>query len=271
MLLRMARGALPTVTAAAAAYAAVVAASPPGRATAHAPATAPGPGAPAAAPTATPPPPRQAFEAQWPAAAAALAGLLGDRYSTHAGEREVRGRELSGYAPRGDPQAVAWPRSTQEVSAILRICHTHGIPVVPYAAGTSLEGHTVALHGGLCLDVRQMDRVLAVNERDMDVVVQPGVGWMALNEACQPHGLFLGVDPAPGACIGGMCATGCSGTNAVRYGTMKDQVINLTVVLADGTVVKTGGRARKSSAGYDLARLFVGSEGTLGIVTEATL
>eukprot|EP00173_Palmaria_palmata_P002418 Plantae.Rhodophyta-Palmaria_palmata.ctg2553.p1 GENE.Plantae.Rhodophyta-Palmaria_palmata.ctg2553~~Plantae.Rhodophyta-Palmaria_palmata.ctg2553.p1 ORF type:complete len:474 (+),score=123.95 Plantae.Rhodophyta-Palmaria_palmata.ctg2553:88-1422(+) len=186
-------------------------------------------------------------------------------------ELEQRGKEMSGYATPANPQVVIWPETTDEVSKVMKIANKYKIPVVPYAAGTSLEGHTVASNGGITLDVKNMAQVLAVNVEDMDCVVQPGVGWMQLNDHCAEHGMFLGVDPAPGACIGGMCGTCCSGTNAVRYGTMKDQVLNLTVVMADGTILKTGQRARKSSAGYDLARLFIGSEGTLGIVTEATL
>jgi D-lactate dehydrogenase (cytochrome) len=212
------------------------------------------------------------FELAYPGAHARLvAALDADRVSTEEDELERCGKEASGYATPSNPQVVVWPESTEEVSAVLKIANEMGIPVVPYAAGTSLEGHTVATKGGITVDIKNMCSVLAVNVDDMDCVVQPGVGWMQLNDHCAEYGMFLGVDPAPGACIGGMCGTCCSGTNAVRYGTMKDQVLNLTVVLADGTVLKTGQRARKSSAGYDLARLFVGSEGTLGIVTEATL
>lgn len=194
-----------------------------------------------------------------------------DRVTLDDDELEQRGKEASGYATPSNPQVVVFPETTQHVSDIMKIASKRKIPVVPYAAGTSLEGHTVAVKGGICIDMKNMCEILAVNVDDMDCVVQPGVQWMELNDHCKPFNMFLGVDPAPGACIGGMCGTCCSGTNAVRYGTMKDQVLNLTVVLADGSVVKTGQRARKSSAGYDLARMFVGSEGTLGIVTEATL
>lgn len=212
------------------------------------------------------------LDVQYPGVYNELVAELGTELVTmEEDELEQRGKEQSGYATPANPQVVVFPESTAQVSAVMKIAHKYGVPVVPYAAGTSLEGHTVAPRGGICVDSKNMARVLAVNVDDMDCVVQPGVGWMELNEHCAPHGMFLGVDPAPGACIGGMCGTCCSGTNAVRYGTMKDQVLNLTVVLADGTVVKTGQRARKSSAGYDLARIFVGSEGTLGIVTEATL
>lgn len=212
------------------------------------------------------------FEEQYPGVYKQLVAVLGEeRVSMDDDELEQRGKEMSGYATPANPQVVIWPETTEEVSKVMKIANKYKIPVVPYAAGTSLEGHTVATKGGITIDVKNMCQVLKVNVEDMDCVVQPGVGWMQLNDYVAEHGMFLGVDPAPGACIGGMCGTCCSGTNAVRYGTMKDQVLNLTVVLADGTILKTGQRARKSSAGYDLARLFVGSEGTLGIVTEATL
>lgn len=143
--------------------------------------------------------------------------------------------------------------------------------MVPFSGGTSLEGALAATRGGVCIDFSRMDKILAVHKRDMDAVVQPGVGWQLLNEELEKDDLFFPVDPGPGACIGGMVSTGCSGTNAYRYGTMKDWVISLTVVLADGTIVKTRGRPRKSSAGYDLTRTFVGASGTLGIVTEAVI
>ncbi len=209
---------------------------------------------------------------QYPGVYQELVAKIGEEQVTlDDDELEQRGKEQSGYATPANPQCVVFPRSTQEVSEVLKIAHKNGVPVIPLAAGTSLEGHTVAPRGGICLDTSNMNHILSVNVEDMDCVVQPGVGWVELNQHCAQYGMFLGVDPAPGACIGGMCGTCCSGTNAVRYGTMKDQVLNLTVVMADGTIVKTGQRARKSSAGYDLARIFVGSEGTLGIVTEATL
>ncbi|OSX80557.1 hypothetical protein BU14_0049s0001 [Porphyra umbilicalis] len=212
------------------------------------------------------------FATVWPAAYSELMAELGrDKVSVDEDELEVRGKETSGYATPENPQMVVWPESTADVATIMKICHKYKVPVVPYAAGTSLEGHTTAPEGGVCISMQRLDKVLAVNVEDMDCVVQPGVGWMELNDHVRPNNMFLGVDPAPGAAIGGMCGTCCSGTNAVRYGTMKDQVLNLTVVLSDGSVVKTGQRARKSSAGYDLARVIVGSEGTLGVVTEATL
>lgn len=220
--------------------------------------------------------PQSAFkppaEKQYPGIYRDLVAILGEeRVTLDEDELEQRGKEMSGYAKPSNPQVVVFPETTEHVSEVMKIAHERKMPVVPYAAGTSLEGHTVALRGGICIDMKNMNRIISVNVTDMDCVVQPGVGWMQLNDHCKPYNMFLGVDPAPGACIGGMCGTCCSGTNAVRYGTMKDQVLNLTVVLSDGSVIKTGQRARKSSAGYDLARLFVGSEGTLGVVTEATL
>lgn len=212
------------------------------------------------------------MEKEYPGVFRDLVSKLGeDRVTLDEDELEQRGKEMSGYATPSNPQVVVFPESTEHVADIMKIAHDRKIPVVPYAAGTSLEGHTVAIRGGICIDMKNMNQILAVNADDMDCVVQPGVGWMQLNDYCKQYNMFLGVDPGPGACIGGMCGTCCSGTNAVRYGTMKDQVLNLTVVLSDGSVIKTGQRARKSSAGYDLARLFVGSEGTLGVVTEATL
>lgn len=169
------------------------------------------------------------------------------------------------------PVAVAYPKTTVEVSAIARICHKFRMPMIPYSGGSSLEANFAAPYGGLSIDFAFMDKVVALHEDDMDVVVQPSVQWMELNDQLKSSGLFFPVDPGPSAKIGGMVGTNCSGTNAVRYGTMKDWVINMTVVLADGTVIKTRRRPRKSSAGYNLTTLFVGSEGTLGIVTEITL
>lgn len=166
---------------------------------------------------------------------------------------------------------IVFPSTTEEVSQIVQICHRRRIPITPFSGGTSLEGALAATRGGVCIDFSRMDKILAVHKRDMDAVVQPGVGWQLLNEELEKDDLFFPVDPGPGACIGGMVATGCSGTNAYRYGTMKDWVISLTVVLADGTIIKTRGRPRKSSAGYDLTRMFVGASGTLGIVTEAVV
>ncbi|KAJ4362194.1 D-lactate ferricytochrome c oxidoreductase [Ascochyta clinopodiicola] len=169
------------------------------------------------------------------------------------------------------PVAVAYPKSTEEVSQLARICHKYRIPMIPYSGGSSLEANFSAPFGGMSIDFTFMDQILALHADDMDVVVQPSVPWMGLNDQIKDSGLFFPVDPGPSARIGGMVGTSCSGTNAVRYGTMKEWVINLTVVLADGTVIKTRKRPRKSSAGYNLTNLFVGSEGTLGIVTEITL
>lgn len=173
--------------------------------------------------------------------------------------------------PGDRPFCVVRPASTEDVSEIMKICHRRRIPVTAYSGGTSLEGHFAATRGGICIDFSRMDKILKLHKDDLDVVVQPAVGWESLNEELADQGLFFPPDPGPGAMIGGMVGTGCSGTNAYRYGTMKEWVLGLTVVLADGTIVKTKQRPRKSSAGYDLTRVFVGSEGTLGLVTEATL
>lgn len=169
------------------------------------------------------------------------------------------------------PVAIAYPQTTEDVSEIAKICHKYKMPMVPYSGGSSLEANFSAPHGGMTIDFALMNRILELHEDDMDVIVQPSIQWMDLNEKIKDSGLFFPVDPGPSAMIGGMVGTNCSGTNAVRYGTMKDWVINLTVVLADGRVIKTRRRPRKTSAGYNLTGLFVGSEGTLGIVTEATL
>jgi D-lactate dehydrogenase (cytochrome) len=183
------------------------------------------------------------------------------------------GSEWSTYSERAEdkPFMIVRPGSTEDVSDIMRICHRRKIPVTAYSGGTSLEGHFAATRGGVCIDFSRMDKIVQLHKEDLDVVVQPAVGWQELNEELSHSGLFFPPDPGPGAMIGGMVATGCSGTNAYRYGTMKDWVLSLTVVLADGTIIKTRQRPRKSSAGYDLTRTFIGSEGTLGLVTEATL
>lgn len=199
-----------------------------------------------------------------------LTALLGDRLSRSRADRDAHGSNES-YFPPTPPEAVAWPETTAEVAAIVRACAAHGVPVVPWGAGTSLEGHALAVQGGLCLDMGRMARVLAVHPEDMQAVVQPGLTREALNAELRATGLFFPVDPGANATIGGMAATRASGTTAVRYGTMRDNVLALEVVLADGRVIRTGSRARKSSAGYDLTALFLGSEGTLGIVTELTL
>ncbi|QPC59194.1 hypothetical protein HYE67_001425 [Fusarium culmorum] len=169
------------------------------------------------------------------------------------------------------PVAVAFPVSTEEVAIIARICHKRRVPMIPYSGGSSVEGHFSAPFGGISVDFVNMNQILQVHADDLNVIVQPSVPWMDLNEKIKDTGLFFPIDPGPSAQIGGMIGTNCSGTNAVKYGTMKDWVVNLTVVLADGTILKTRRRPRKSSAGYNLNSIFVGSEGTLGFVTEATL
>ena len=175
--------------------------------------------------------------------------------------------------PKDDerPYAVLYPESTVQVSLIMKAAHKHHVPIVPYTGGTSLEGHYIPTRQGICIDLSRMNKVIALHKEDLDIVVQPAVGWEDLAEYLATEGLIFGPDPGPGACIGGMCGTSCSGTNAARYGTMRENVISLTVVMADGSIVKTKRRPKKSSAGYNLTNLFIGSEGTLGIVTEATL
>ncbi|KAJ6015767.1 hypothetical protein N7540_010358 [Penicillium herquei] len=201
--------------------------------------------------------------------------ILGKEHvSTTPGDLESHsGSDWSSYSRKEDekPFLILYPETTEEVSRIMKVCHQRVIPVTPYSGGTSLEGHFAPTRGGVCIDFRRMDRIIKLNKHDLDVVVQPALGWEELNEELTKDGLFFPPDPGPGAMIGGMVGTGCSGTNAYRYGTMREWVLSLTVVLADGTVIKTRQRPRKSSAGYDLTRVFIGSEGTLGLVTEATL
>ncbi|MEL6690293.1 MAG: FAD-linked oxidase C-terminal domain-containing protein [Pseudomonadota bacterium] len=205
-----------------------------------------------------------------PAALAALEELLGDRLSRSKHDLELHGASETHFSVMA-PDAVIYPASTEEVAAAVRICREHGCPVIGFGAGTSLEGHTAAPRGGVSVDFSRMNQVLTINAADMDVVVQPGVTREALNEELRATGLFFPVDPGANASLGGMASTRASGTTAVRYGTMKDNVIALEVVTAEGEIIRTGTRARKSSAGYDLTGLFVGSEGTLGLITELTL
>ncbi|CAF1025851.1 unnamed protein product [Didymodactylos carnosus] len=201
-----------------------------------------------------------------------LSSLLGSRFTMDKDDCSAHANDSSSYHSGPLPAAVAYPVSTEEVSKIAQIASKYKFILVPYGSGTSLEGHTSAPNNGsLTVDMSHMQRILKIHAEDMQVTVEPGVSYHHLNDELKSTGLYFPVDPGPGASIGGMVGTSCSGTNAVRYGTMKFNVVNVTVVLADGTIIKTAQRARKSSAGYDLTRLFIGSEGTLGIITEVTL
>src|SRR6266849_6344770 len=199
-----------------------------------------------------------------------LKSLLDSRATTASSVREHHSRGESYHAP-ARPDIVCFPRTTGEVSEIVKISAKYQVPVVPFGAGTSLEGHVNASRGGITINLREMNRVLRVNVEDLDATVEAGATRLQLNKALNNTGLTFFIDPGADCTIGGMAATRASGTTAVRYGTMRDNVLGLTLVLADGGIIKTGTRARKSSAGYDLTGMFVGSEGTLGVITEVTL
>ncbi len=204
------------------------------------------------------------------AAIAALTSAFGDRLVTSQASREQHANTLT-WLGNQPPDAVVYPRNTDDVQTIVRICGAHGMPIIPFGAGSSLEGHVNAPFGGVSIDLRDLNKILAVHADDFDCVVEPGVTRKQLNEYLRDRGLFFPIDPGADASLGGMAATRASGTNAVRYGTMKDNVLALQVVLASGEIIDTARRAKKTSAGYDLTRLMIGSEGTLGIITRLTL
>ncbi len=196
--------------------------------------------------------------------------FLGSRFSTSPYDIESHSHDES-FHPPAPPDAVVFPESNEDIAMVVRICNEHGIAVVPFGAGTAVEGHVQATHGGISLDLSRMDQILDLQADDLDCRVQAGLRRVALNERLERDGLWLPVDPGADASLGGMVATGASGTTTVRYGTIRENVLGLTVVLADGRIVRTGGRARKSSAGYDLTKLMLGSEGTLGVIAEVQL
>jgi D-lactate dehydrogenase (cytochrome) len=201
----------------------------------------------------------------------ALKARFEGRCSTALVVREQHGRDESAFAPVPPPSAVVFAESTQDVADAVRLASEHSVPVIPFGIGSSLEGHLLAVQGGISIDVSRMNQVLSINAEDLTVTVQPGVTRKQLNEAVKSTGLFFPIDPGADATLGGMSATRASGTNAVRYGTMRENVLGLQVVTASGEIIRTGTRAKKSSAGYDLTRLMVGSEGTLGVITEVTV
>ncbi|MGB6103526.1 MAG: FAD-linked oxidase C-terminal domain-containing protein [Pusillimonas sp.] len=200
----------------------------------------------------------------------ALAAQFGDRFSTAHAVCEHHGRDESPYPPML-PDGVVFASSTEDAAWVARHCHAHKVPLIPYGVGSSLEGHLLAVHGGISLDLSGMNQLVSVNPEDFTATVQAGVTRKQLNDEIRNTGLFFPIDPGADASLGGMAATRASGTNAVRYGTMRENVMSLKVVTADGRIIETANRARKSSAGYDLTRIFVGSEGTLGIITEVTI
>jgi D-lactate dehydrogenase (cytochrome) len=200
----------------------------------------------------------------------AFAAKFGARYSTAVAVRAHHGKDESPFDPI-PPEAVVYAHSTDDVAQAVKLCAEHKFPIIAYGSGSSLEGHLLAVQGGITIDLSEMNKVISINAEDLTATVQAGVTRKALNEALKPTGLMFPIDPGADASLGGMAATRASGTNAVRYGTMRENVVGLTVVTAEGKVIKTASRAKKSSAGYDLTRLFVGSEGTLGIITEVTV